>query len=288
MAKKKRKPRAAPRSEREEWDAQQVEARLLATSFPRLQMVLILSLAALSTFLSSASLVAMGLTSMGLRYALAVLGGYSFFMLLVRLWIAYQTRNWSFGRNTNEPRKSSTGSSFDLPDLSGLGDLGESVAGGFEGGGGAFGGAGASASWDGASASLGELSVSTSGDSGGGGGGGTSGALDGLGNADEGLPILIAAIALLGGLIALGFVVYSSPVLFAEVLLDVAVVGAVYRKNKRHERGHWAAGVLKRTYKPMLVLAVLAFVFGLAVQSIVPDEHTLGAVIRAYEEKQHQ
>ena len=160
MAKKKRNPRTAPRTAREEWDAQQVEARLLATSFPRLQMVLILSLAALSTFLSSASLVAMGLTSMGFRYALAVLGGYSFFMLLVRLWIAYQTRNWSFGRNSSEPRKSSTSSSFDLPDLSGLGDLGESVAGGFEGGGGAFGGAGASASWGEGSTSLGEVSVS--------------------------------------------------------------------------------------------------------------------------------
>jgi hypothetical protein len=63
----------------------------------------------------------------------------------------------------------------------------------------------------------------------------------------------------------------------------VAVVGALYRKNQRHERGHWAAGVLRRTYKPALVLAFFAAVFGLAVQSLAPEEHTLGAVLEAYE-----
>ena len=98
----------------------------------------------------------------------------------------------------------------------------------------------------------------------------------------EGIAILIAVVALLGGLFALGFVVYSSPILLAEVLLDVAVVGALYRKNQRHERGHWAAGVLGRTYKPTLVLAVFAAIFGLAMQSLAPEEHTLGAVLKAH------
>jgi hypothetical protein len=86
-----------------------------------------------------------------------------------------------------------------------------------------------------------------------------------------------------GGLFALGFVVYSSPILLAEVLLDVAVVGALYRKNQRHERGHWAAGVLGRTYKPALVLAVFAAIFGLAMQSLAPEQHTLGAVLEAHD-----
>jgi hypothetical protein len=275
LAKKKRKPAAKP-SRSNEWTAKQVEAQLLSTSFPRSQMMLILALAALGTFFSSASLVAMGLGSMGVRYALAVVGGYSFFLLLVRLWIAYQTRNWSFGRSSSEPARARSSSrsdvgNFDLPDLSAFGDLAGSVQSGFAGGGGEFGGAGASASFD----------VDGSGDS------GASGALEALGGADEGLPILLAIIAVLGGLIALGFVVYSSPLLFAEVLLDVAVVGAVYRKNKRHERGHWAAGVLRRTYKPMLVLSVLAAVFGFAMQSLAPDQHTLGAVLEAREARKN-
>ena len=268
MAKKKGKARAQ-RRQGSEMGAAQVEQRLLATSFPRLQMVLILTLAALATFLCSASLVHLGLERIGVRYALAIVGGYLFFLSLVRVWIAYQTRNWRFGRPAQQGgEQGSWDVNIDLPDLSALGELGNSVEG-FAGAGGEFGGAGASASF------------------GDGGSSGSSGdGLDALGSADEGLPILLAILAVLGGLLALGFVVYSSPILFAEVLLDVAVVGALYKKNKRHERGHWAAGVLRRTYKPVLVLAVLAVIFGLAVQSLAPDEHTLGAVLKAHAAKQ--
>jgi len=261
----------------QELNAKQIEQRLLATSFPRLHMMLILSLAAIGTFLSSASMVRMGLDSMGIRYAFAVFGGYVSFLSFVRVWIAYQTRNWAFGRHKPAQKKSEESKlSFDgnleIPDLSALGDLGNlagSAGNAFSGGGGEFGGAGASASFD---VDLG------SGDS------GASDAIGAVGSADEALPIVIAVIALLGGLIALGFVVYSSPVLFAEVLLDVAVLGAVYKKNKRHQRSHWAAGVLGRTYKPMLVLTVFAAIFGFAMQSIAPKEKTLGAVLNAHDE----
>ncbi len=271
VRKAKRKARVA-----RELNAKQIEQRLLATSFPRLHMMLILSLAALGTFLCSASLVRCGLASMGVRYALAVVGGYLSFLSFVRVWIAYQTRNWSFGRSAPERKRSFDGNldipdlSLDLPDLSALADLGGSAQSAFSGAGGAFGGGGASGSFDV------DLGSSNS---------GAADALGAVGDADEALPIVIAVIALLGGLIALGFVVYSSPVLFAEVLLDVAVLGAVYKKNKRHERSHWAAGVLGRTYKPMLLLAVFAAIFGFAMQSIAPKETTLGAVLRASDER---
>ena len=271
MARKKRKVRKAGPPE---LSPKLVEQRLLATSFPRLQMVLILSLAALGAFLSSTSLMSFGVESMGVRYGLAVVGGYLFFLSFVRLWIAYQTRNWSFGRRSRDESRL-LDANVDLPDLSMMSDLSGSVDGALSGAGGAFGGAGASGSFGVEGASV--EGAATPGSS--------SGALDAAGGADEGLPILIAIIAVLGGLLALGFVVYSSPVLFAEVLLDVAVVGAVYRKNKRHERGHWAAGVLSRTYKPALALGVLAAVFGFAAQSTAPDEKTLGAVLEAYERR---
>lgn len=237
---------------------------LLATSFPRLHMMLILALAAVGAFLTSASLVALGSSSMGLRYALAVVGGYLSFLAFVRVWIAYQTRNWSFGRHRTEDIGSIDVGNVDLPDLSALGELGSAADGGFSGGGGGFGGGGASGSFGDAAD-------------------GASGVLDGVGDGDgEGVAILIAVVALLGGVIALGFVVYSSPLMLAEVLLDVAVVGALYRKNQRHERGHWAAGVLRRTYKPALVLAFFAAVFGFAVQSLAPEQRTLGAVLEAH------
>lgn len=232
-------------------------------------MALILALAAVGAFLTSASLVGLGLTAMGVRYALAVVGGYLFFLLFVRLWIAYQTRNWSFGRRRPEDSNLSTDlGSVELPDLSVLGDVGSAVETGFSGGGGAFGGAGASGSFGDAATTEGS----------------SSSALDAVGGGDgEGVVILIAVVALLGGVVALGFVVYSSPLLLAEVLLDVAVVGALYRKNQRHERGHWAAGVLSRTYKPTLVLAFFAAIFGFATQSLAPEQHTLGGVLEAYD-----
>jgi hypothetical protein len=268
-----KKKRHRPGRAAAELTSQRVEQMLLATSFPRLHMALILALAAVGAFLTSSSLVALGTHRMGLRYALAVAGGYLFFLLFVRVWIAYQTRNWSFGRRQRlEPRESSDASNLELPDLSALGDLAGSASG-FAGGGGSFGGGGASGSF-------GDGSVTE---------GSSSSALDAVSGGDgEGVAILIAVVALLGGLFALGFVVYSSPILLAEVLLDVAVAAALYRKNQRHERGHWAAGVLGRTYKPALVLAVFAAIFGFAMQSVAPEQHTLGAVLEAYDAAQAQ
>ncbi len=164
-----------------------------------------------------------------MRYALAVVGGYLSFLSFVRVWIAYQTRNWAFGRAKPEPSEK-RGLDGDLPDaldmvgkldvpdlsvLNELGNLGSAAGNAFSGGGGGFGGGGASGSFD---VDLG------SGDS------SSSGALDAVSGSDDALPIVIAVIALLGGVVALGFVVYSSPVLFAEVLLDVAVLGAVYKR----------------------------------------------------------
>lgn len=258
-----------------------VEQLLLATSFPRLHMATILALAAVGAFLTSASLVAFGLDAMGTRYALAVVGGYLSFLAILRIWIAYQTRNWSFGRRKQEPKQRSNDvgdldvgdvdlGNVDLPDLSALADLGSSAEAAFSGGGGGFGGGGASGSF-------GDVDLPE---------GSASDVLDGVSSGDgEGIAIVVAIVALLGGLLALGFVVYSSPILLAEVLLDVAVVGALYRKNRRHERGHWAAGVLRRTYKPALVLTFFTALFGFAVQQLAPEQHTLGAVLEAYDAK---
>lgn len=65
VRKLKRKPN--PARPLGELNGKQVEERLLATSFPRLQMLLILSLAAIGTFLSAALMVHSGLESMGVR-----------------------------------------------------------------------------------------------------------------------------------------------------------------------------------------------------------------------------
>ena len=250
-----------------------IEQRLLATSFPRLHMLLMLTLAALGSFLSSAALVSFGLSNMALRYGLAVVAGYSFFLVFVRLWISYQTERWSIER-LDLPRARDV-ARLDAPDLSGLANALDGAGGGlqssFSGAGGTFGGGGASGTWgDGVSES------------------GTSGVLEAVADTDDAWVIVIAAVAVLGGLVALGFVVYSSPALLAEVLLDVAVVGAAYKKNRGHERAHWATGVLRRTYKPALLLAVVVVIFGFIVQSTAPEATTLGAVLRAHRAESNQ
>ena len=56
--------------------------------------------------------------------------------------------------------------------------------------------------------------------------------------------LAVAAVAAAAGLLAVGFVVYSAPVLLAEVELDAALVGAVYRKLRREDQGYWATTAL--------------------------------------------
>src|SRR5262249_26107646 len=102
---------------------------------------------------------------------------------------------------------------------------------------------------------------------------------------DEAWPIAIAAGALLLGVIALGFVVYASPALFAEVLIDAAVVGAVYRRTRGHTRSHWLRGALRRTLAPAAALCLLLPLAGLALEHAAPGAHTLRAVIAARESR---
>ncbi|MFT3924462.1 MAG: hypothetical protein QM778_18130 [Myxococcales bacterium] len=237
--------------------------RLLATSFPRIQMVAILILAGLGAFLSSALLLRLGFDGMASRYALAALFGYLAFLGLVRLWISYQQSSLSLD-------------GLDVPDLAnielpnvnlgGLGDGSDALAraaDSFEGGGGSFGGAGASGSW-------GAPESSSSFD------------LDGV-DFDEAWPIVLAVVALLAGVAAVGFVIWSSPIMFAEVLLDAAVVGAVFKRARRRERRHWVHGVLRRTWIPGLLLALFAALGGFALQTAEPQARTLGEVIHANE-----
>jgi hypothetical protein len=238
----------------------EVHRRLMQTSFPRVQMMVILALAGLGSFLSSATLLALGFDGMTLRYALAAALGYLMFLLLVRLWIAYQERSLSLDGLDGVDLLD-----VDLPNLNLTGSaVAESFGGG---GGGSFGGGGASGSW---------------GDSGGGGG---LADLDGGADLDEAWPIVLAVVALLAGIAALGFVVYSSPMMFAEVLLDAAVVGAVFKRTRRHQRRHWLHGVVRRTWIPGVVLVLFAAVGGFALQAAQPEAHTLGEVLHAEDQR---
>ena len=102
-----------------------LKRRLEQDSFPRTQMSLIVGLTGAAGLLFSFMLLQAGVTSMALRYPLALLLAYGVFLLLLWLWLRTKAEDY-----------------VDMPDLSGLLPNGSgSSTPSFEGGGGNFGGA---------------------------------------------------------------------------------------------------------------------------------------------------
>jgi hypothetical protein len=221
---------------------------LLARSFPRVRMTLLISLAGLGAFYVSVALLHFGLTSMAMRYALAAAAGYAFFLGLVRSWVRWESA-----------RLRDLG---DLPIDLAPDDIPSSPS--FSGHGGSFGGGGASASF-------GEGSGSS-----------VPHALDVGIDLDEAALVLIGVVALFAGVAALGWVVWWSPTLLAEALLDAAAVSVLYRRVRARPRRHWLHGVVRRTWWPALLVCIFAAVAGLAFQGLAPQQHSLGAVLHAW------
>ena len=241
-----------------------VRERLLGEGYPRLTTAIILSASGGCAFLFSALALAAGLESMGWRYLLAALVGYLAFALFVRAWIAYR-RGWG-------------GPDFDIPDI----DLPSGVRSASEPKlffGGRSGGSGGGAVWDQpasgsntvplARGSVAESSIKTSGRLG--------GALD----LDDFWYLVLAAACALAGLTAMIVVVYSAPVLLAEVALDAGLVSTVYRRLHRRDVRHWTGSLLARTWLPAAVVVASVAVAGFALQRAVPDARSIGAVFRA-------
>lgn len=248
-------------------EAEDLRERLLAETFPRTQMSVIVALAGLVAFFASTALLWGGVASLAARYALAVAIGYAAFLLLIRFWLALQGRRWDLELDVLGELRLPRSHAADAPEPS-------------TGGGGSFGGGGGGRSFDGAAASeaYGTPPVSVVPVSDGASATSSAGWAPDL---DDGWLIALAAGALLAGFAALGFVVYTSPILFAEVLLDAAVAGAVYRRARRRSRSHWLHGVVRRTWLSALALCAFVAVAGLAVQHAMPEVRSLGDVIRA-------
>jgi hypothetical protein len=106
-------------------------------------------------------------------------------------------------------------------------------------------------------------------------------ALEGLGlnlDLEEGCLIVVALIALIGGLVAALYVVYIAPVLLAETLIDGVLLVGLYRRVKRIEQRHWLQAAVRRTLLPALLCAMFFAVAGYAMQKAVPEAHSIGDV----------
>jgi hypothetical protein len=240
-------------------------AELSRDRAPQLQLFLIMVGAGGAAFLVSVLLLwspAGIFEQMAPRYAVAALSGYAAFLLLIRAWIAVH----------RPPREqvSSGGSGLDVDPVDVL-DVVADLPLPRETGprmfsGGRTGGAGASREWSSAAAHS----------------GGRAGPSGGVGfDLDDGLWIVVAAACAAFGFVAIAYVIYTAPVLLAEVALDAAVVSALYRRLRSDQRGYWLSTVLRRTWAPALVVLVFAFAAGFALQQAAPQARSIGAVIQS-------
>jgi hypothetical protein len=192
---------------------------------------------------------------MWLRYPIAILIAYCVFLLLLRLWLWLQRHSLEADFDPSVLDFSSSESSTHVESFR------------FSGGGGDAGGGGAGGSW-------GESISSSSVSSGGSASSGGSFDLD----LEEGWLIVIAIIALIGGLIASFYIIYIAPALLAEILVDGALVAGLYKRVKHIEQRHWLRAAVRRTLLLVALAAIFFTVAGYTLQKAVPEAHTIGEV----------
>ena len=234
---------------------------------PRLQMILILSLTGFAGFLTSFVLLRAGMEQMWMRYPLAILAAYVAFLLTLRLWIAFylSQETWNLGGNPSSPTQNAACASpdFNLPVGAAFGAADQPETS-FSFGGGDFGGAGAGGSWGDAIPDSSSLSSGGSSDS------------DPL---ELGL-IILAVVAIIGGLLASLYIVYIAPVLLAEILVDGFLVRGLYERVENIERKHWLQTAIWKTLLPALLCVIFFGVAGMALQIAAPDAKSIGEVWR--------
>lgn len=225
--------------------------------WPRLQMTLIVALTGAAGFLASHLLRLAGIDAMLLRYPMAVLLAYGVFLLLMWIWIRWRWDNVLDGLSPD------VGSGSPSP-------RGSAVESPWGGVGGRSGGGGASASWNESAQA----------------GGGDAGELPltGLAEDEAGLPLLaiLGIVALVASvLLASVWVVWSAPVLMAELLVDAAIASGLYRRMQgMHEQGWWRVCVT-HTIWPLLGLLLFFVVLGGLAQELATDATHLLQVIQA-------
>lgn len=237
---------------------------------PRVQLSLMLAITALFVFALSVLLLRLGVMSMTVRYPVAVLTGYAFFLFLLRVWIWLQS---------DEPV-----GNLDLPgdiiipanvDLSGA-RLPDKFS---FGGGRDFAGAGAGGSWSDAEAPSPAPVLFAASSSSGSGGGSSLDSMDF--DLDDGAALLIVALILLLVLGAFVYVIYIAPALLAELIIDGAVATTLYKPVKNIERRYWLGTALKKTAIPAVIIAGLFAAAGFVMQAAEPSARTFGDFLRS-------
>jgi hypothetical protein len=226
-----------------------MRAHLETHNWPRLHCLLMVTLAGAAAFLSSFLLLSLDVPSMAVRYGVAALVGYLTFVMLVRAWVAWKRHQFESEIDVGNVLDAVT--PHDLsPALPRGSEDPPMFAGGRSGGGGA------------------------SGSYGGGSPSGFSLALD----ADDLIWLIVVAAAAVAGVAAIAYVVWVAPALLAEIILDVAIAGRIYKGLRRRDSAHWTRHVFRRTALPAAIVIVFAVVAGYGLQRIAPAARSIGGV----------
>jgi uncharacterized membrane protein YgcG len=235
-------------------EIRRIRGDLERDSFPRLQMFLLVTLTGASGFVASYLLLHAGLVEMWLRYLASL--GVAYLMFLFLLWLWLRTRAEDYA---------------DFPDISGSSPSGSGSSGTcYSGKGGESGGGGASGSFDAPSESTSAVSdpVNSVGD-----------ALGTAAEAEE-FAIPLVVLILLGAMLFSSlFMVYSAPILFAELLVDSVLSASLYRRLRGLETRHWLETALRRTAMPFALTAAIVSASGWGMARYAPEAQSIGDVI---------
>jgi hypothetical protein len=254
-------------------------ARIKRSYFVRFHMFLILSATVISAVICSKVLSLLGISSMPVRYGIAIIFSYFLFFLFVKLWLLYIGIGRLFAAKKNKGGSLAGGDM--MPSFGGSGSgSGASRFSGFRGG--SSGGGGSSESF-----AEGNPSVAVPVGVGGGnpvvaeGGHGNAGSiLDGLsGVGDEGflkvLAIVLLAALVFSVVIVGGYLIWCAPVILSDAAFHVLLVAGLSRKVRRVRESNWEMSILKATWWGFLLILVAAVVFGIVAKLYNPAAVTV-------------
>lgn len=225
---------------------QRLQQHLERDGWPRVQMTLLVAVTGGAGLLASFVLLQTGLHTMWLRYPLALGVAYLVFLGLLWLWLRTSALDYV---------DAAPGDLDFAPDSVSTPDL-------VSGGGGDFAGGGASASFD-------APGSNTLGDS-----------LGSVADADEFAVPLVVLLLAAGLALSSLYVVYTAPVLFAELLLDGALAATLFRRLRGLATQHWIETAVNRTALPFVSTAIFLGLCGAVMQAYAPGAHSLGEVLQ--------
>ena len=220
---------------------EQAHRYLESAGRPRLVMLGVLTVTLSSGFLASVAMVHLGVDRMPIRYPLAVGVAYAIFLWMLRSWLRQQA---IVSEVSDDPE------GLLVPGAAAFGAaaFGEKLAE--------------------------EERRRPKGSS---GAGDIAGLGGDLGNLGEGIAALVILVLIAGvtTLIVSLYLVVTSPMLLAELLVDGALLGAMSRAMSPDSPPHWSRAVVRRTWIAALVTAVVFVLVGWGIERVAPGAHTL-------------